>query len=189
VAIIGSGYCFVRIRRYKHQIRVLKQGRDGEKAVGQYLDVLREKGYRVFHDVVGEGFNIDHVLIGENGIFSIETKTISKPVRGQAEVSYDGENVTINGLVPDRNPVLQAKAQSTWLHNLIKESTGRTVTVKPVLLYPGWFVSKQPKGAQVWVLNPKSLPAFLEHENGGLSPEDVNLVAYHLSRYIRGLGG
>jgi hypothetical protein len=127
-------------------------------------------------------------LIGEKGVFSIETKTISKPVRDQAEVSYDGKNVTINGLTPDRNPVVQAKAQSKWLQDLIKESTGRTVTVRPVLLYPGWFVSKQPKGAQVWVLNPKNLPAFLEHENGVLSQEDVSLVAYHLSRYIRGLG-
>jgi hypothetical protein len=185
LAVCAGGFCLMRIRFYRKRIRNLRQGRDGEKAVGQYLDSLREKGYRVFHDVVGEGFNVDHVLIGKAGVFSIETKTISKPVRGQAEVEYDGETVALNGLVPERNPVVQAKAQSSWLQDLIKGSTGKAVVVRPVVLYPGWFVSKQPKGARVWVLNPKSLPAFLEHENGAMSPEDVGLVAFHLARYVR----
>ena len=44
----------------------------------------------------------------------------------------------------------------------------------------------QPKGAEVWVLNPKALPAFLEHEHTIMSPEDVHLVCYHLSRSVRG---
>jgi len=49
-------------------------------------------------------------------------------------------------------------------------------------------VSNGPKGAEVWVLNPKALPAFLDHEEITMSPEDVSLVNYHLSRYVRGTG-
>lgn len=93
---------FVVIRR---RIRQLKLARDGEKAVGQYLKQLREQGYRVLHDLVGEGFNVDHVLIGPADVFTIETKTISKPAKGKTEVEYDGEQITINGLKPDRDPV------------------------------------------------------------------------------------
>ena len=37
--------------------------RHGERAVGQYLERLRESGPRVFHDVPGVGFNLDHVVI------------------------------------------------------------------------------------------------------------------------------
>jgi hypothetical protein len=185
MAIIGCGYAFLRIRMYKRKIRLLRQGRDGERAVGQYLEALREKGYRVFHDVCGENFNIDHVIIGEGGIFSIETKTISKPAKGHAEVCYDGEKILVNGFSPDDDPITQAKAQAGWLKELIGESTGKIFKIRPVVLYPGWFISKQPKGAEVWVLNPKNLSAFLEHENSELSPEDAKLAAFHLSRYIR----
>jgi hypothetical protein len=44
---------------------MLMQGREGEKAVGQYLERLRARGYQVLHDIPGENFNIDHVLIGQ----------------------------------------------------------------------------------------------------------------------------
>jgi hypothetical protein len=43
--------------------------KDGEKAVGEFLERFREKGYRIFHDIVGGDFNIDHVLIGPSGIY------------------------------------------------------------------------------------------------------------------------
>lgn len=180
-----SAYCFYRIFQIKRQLQNLKQGRDGERAVGQFLDCLREKGYRVFHDIVGDGFNVDHVLIGSSGVFSIETKTISKPEKGMAKVVYDGEKVCVDGFTPDRDPITQAKAQANWLQNLIKDSTGKTVKVRPVVLYPGWFVSCQVKGVEVWVLEPKALPSFLEHERSVLTDEDVKLVSYHLSRYVR----
>lgn len=189
LAIFGGGYAVLRIRTYKRKIRQLRLGRDGERAVGQYLEALREKDYRVFHDLCGDlsgqNFNIDHVLIGRAGIFSIETKTISKPAAGQAEVYYEGEKISVNGFVPDRDPIVQAKAQAHWLGNLINESTGKSFKVRPVVLFPGWFISKQPKGAEVWVLEPKALPSFLEHENETLSSDEVSLVAFHLSRYIR----
>jgi hypothetical protein len=58
-------------------MRTLRQGIEGEKAVGQFLERLREQRYQVFHDLVGDGFNVDHVLIGPAGVFTIETKTSS----------------------------------------------------------------------------------------------------------------
>jgi len=185
LAVFGSGYALFRIGACKRQIRQLRTARDGERAVGQYLEALREKGYRVFHDVCSKGFNIDHVLVGVGGIFTVETKTISKPAKGRLEIQYDGEQISVNGFVPDRDPIIQAKAQAHWLEGLIEESTGKTLKVRPVVIYPGWFVNKQPKGAEVWVLNPKNLPSFLEHEDKTLGSNDLSLVAYHLSRYVR----
>jgi hypothetical protein len=37
-------------------------------------------------------------------------------------------------------PVIQVNSASTWLQNTLKASTGKTFTVKPVILFPGWFV-------------------------------------------------
>lgn len=187
LAAIVSGFSGWKLLAIKKKVHNLKQARDGERAVGQYLERLMGKGYRLHHDVIGNGFNIDHVLIGPKGIYTIETKTISKPIRGASQVNYDGETILVDGFSPDRDPVIQAKAQANWLRELIESSTGKKVKVRPVVLYPGWFVSKLSKGAEVWVLNPKSLESFLDHEDVRLKEEDVRLIDYHLSRYVREL--
>ena len=168
------------------RLRAMKLGRDGERAVAELLERMRERGFRVFHDIVAPNFNVDHLLIGPQGLFAIETKTITKPGTGKPLVEYDGESVIVGGFKPDRDPVGQATAISRWIRDLLNQSTGRDYDVKPVVLYPGWYVeNRASKKPLVWVLEPKALPKFIEHEPVRLSSEDVNLVAFHLSRYIR----
>lgn len=85
--------------------------------------------------------------------------------------------------LPD-NPVPQALAQVTWLKRTLLESTGKPFTVKPVIVFPGWFVESSDR-SEVWVLEPKALGGFLTKEPVRLKPEDISLAAYHLKRYIR----
>lgn len=186
VALFGIGYAAFQIGRAWPQLKALRLARDGEKVVGQFLEQLREDGYQVFHDVVGNGFNVDHVLLGPTGMLTIETKTFSKRSSPDAKVIFDGERVLVDGYEPDRNPVAQAKAQAAWLRELLAESTGRKFSARPVILFPGWFV-QQGKGTtrEIWVLEPKALRAFLENEPAVLSMEDVKLASFHLSRFIR----
>lgn len=147
-----------------------------------------ESGAKVLHDIPGIGFNIDHVLIHKNGIFVIETKTLSKPDRGEAKLVYDGTAVSKRGLQPDRNPVQQARAAKQWLIQLLKESTGRDFPARAVVVYPGWYIEPtvEAKASDVWVLNPKALPSFIKHSAPQNTCEDVNLCAFHLKRYVRG---
>jgi len=68
----------------------------------------------------------------------------------------------------------------------LHESTGRALKARPVVLFPGWFVdNKQARQSSVWVLNPKALPKFLAHQSQKLSPEDIQLFSFHLSRWVR----
>jgi hypothetical protein len=190
-ALVALAYFGWQIRRWLPRMKQLRQAIEGERVVGQYLEHLRADGYQVFHDVVGEGFNLDHVVVGPAGVFTVETKTWSKPARGEPRLDFDGEKVLAAGYEPERDPVVQAKAQAAWLRQLIEDSTGRRVFVRPVVVFPGWFV-KQTEGStrEVWVLEPKALPGFLAHEAPRLGAEDVKLIGYHLSRYIRaGSGG
>ncbi|HEY9877689.1 MAG TPA: nuclease-related domain-containing protein [Leptolyngbyaceae cyanobacterium] len=181
------GFSIFKLYRLKRRLQRLRLARDGEKAVGQYLTDLRENGYRIFHDIVGDDFNVDHVIISEQGIFTIETKTYSKPISGKAVVTFDGEAIQVNGYTPDRVPVEQAQAQAAWVQGVLRESTGRGFSVRPVVVFPRWFVEmkKTALNSKLWVLNPKALPGSLEHEPVCISAEEVKLAAYHLSRYIR----
>jgi hypothetical protein len=186
VALLAACYAAFRIWRVIPRLKNLRQALEGERAVGQFLERLRERGFHVFHDLVGEGFNVDHVLIGPAGIFTIETKTWSKPVSGNPQILFDGETIQIGGLSPERDPIIQAKAQASWLRSLLLESAGKRFEVHPVVVFPGWFITAT-AGArkEVWVLEPKALPSFLDHEPTRLEAEDVNLASFHLSRFIR----
>lgn len=179
IALLVVGYCTFRFFRLRKQLAQLKQGRDGEKVVGQYLEDLRAQGCRVFHDIVGETFNIDHVIVSPQGIFTIETKTHIKPWRGRTEIDYDGERVRLNGHEPERNPVQQALAQRDWLCDLLKGTTGRLFPIRAAILYPGWFVKPNPAISKKapWVLNPEMLPAFILKQPEVLKREDVALVS------------
>ncbi len=187
VALGALAYTVRKVVLARRKLKSLRLARDGERIVGQFLEGLRENGYRVLHDIVGDNFNIDHLLIGPKGVFTIETKTMSKPARGKSEIEYDGTQILVNGFMPDRDPVVQAKAQAHWIKDLVKELTGKSIMVRPAVVYPGWFINQTQKGSwpDVWVLNPKALETFIENSDGKLSDEDVRSFHSHLSRYVR----
>ena len=185
VALIAIGYAVYRWRKTTGELHAIRLGRQGEETVGQFLEEkLRPAGFQVIHDLQGKGFNVDHVVIGDTGIFSIETKTHSKPANRTASVQYDGHTVTVDGHTPDRNPVEQAKAQAAWLRDLLEKSTGKNLPVQPIVIYPGWFVERQPAGVDIWVLNEKAAVSFMVGAKQQLQPEDVSLVTFHLKRYV-----
>ena len=162
----------------------LALARDGEVATGQALEQLRSAGYYVFHDIPAEGFNIDHVVIGATGIYAIETKTRRKP-RPDAKVCYNENQVWVDGKEPDRNPIDQARAQADWVREKLRASTGIQFPVRPVVVYPGWFVNQPPRPWRqyVWVLTEKHLPAFLDHQRARIKMADVHLAKSRVSEW------
>lgn len=181
-------YSVVKIITHIRKLKNLKQGRDGERAVGQYLETFREMGCHVFHDIVGDSFNIDHVVISNKGIFVVETKTYSKPEKGSTVIDFDGERILVNGKKSKSDIITQAKAASSYIKKLIRDSTGKNFETFPVVLFPGWFVDGvgNKKGG-MWVLEPRVFKKFVDQERVKLPDEDVALASYHLSRHIRSI--
>jgi hypothetical protein len=178
-------YAVVRVRRTVKQLRQLKLGRDGERAVAQYLEWFRTAGFFVFHDVPNDDSNIDHVLIGPRGMFTIETKTLSKPARGECKVRVAGAQIYANGVPMSRDPLVQAKAQARWLSSFMAEAQFKAF-VQPVVVFPGWFVEPfDMKAAGVWVLPPKALDKFIEQEPERFTRDEVRAMASALSSFVR----
>lgn len=177
-----------KLVKLRNQLKRLKLAQVGEKIVGEQLEKLRSGGYRVFHDLVGDSFNVDHVIIGSAGVFTVETKSYSKPAKGKANIDFDGSRVLINGYEPDQNPVIQSKAQITWVQELIESCTGKKYKVRGFIAYPGWFVEwKGIKAYEVDVLalSPKVLPKVLSDLPAILSPDDIKFISNNLSRTLR----
>jgi hypothetical protein len=175
IAVVVVSYCSYRLLRLRKRVASLHLGLEGEKTIGQFLEANRADGWRVFHDIPCHGFNIDHVLIAPQGVFAIETKTFSRPARGKPSVKYDGERILVDGFEPDRNPIAQARAVRNWLRESLHEYTGMDYPVRGVVLLPGRYVDA-PKGQRrtdIWVLNPKAFPKFVECQPVVLKNEDV----------------
>jgi len=184
--LLSVGFFVYRLLKLRSELMRLRLAKDGERAVGQLLDTLRADGYQVFHDVLGKDFNLDHVLIGPGGVFTVETKTWSKPAKGSPEVLFDGEAIRVGGLEPDRNPVIQARAQAGWLRSVLAESTGRDFAVLPVVVFPGWFIKTTTRPRQpLWVLEPKALVKYIKHREPELTAEEIAQAGFHLSRFVR----
>jgi hypothetical protein len=172
--------------RARPRLEALRLGIRGEREVGRMLEETRKLGYVVFHDLPGDGFNVDHALVGPGGVFAIETKTISKPRGRKAEVDYDGQRVLVDGHTPDRDPVAQAQGGAAHVREVLKRMTDRQVAVRPVVLFPSWMVNRRPGAWDVWVLNPKELFGYLRNEPTRLSREDIALYVDRLTRDLSG---
>lgn len=179
-----------KIYKGRKEVKRIKLGLAGELAVGQFLERLRAQGGHVFHDIPGEGFNLDHVVIHSSGIYVIETKTLSKPDRGESKLIYDGNRILKDSTALDRNPITQVRANSRWLRELLESSTGKLFPIQPVVLFPGWYIqlAENTKNSEVWVLNPKALPSFIVNNPACLRDDEVSMCSLHLSRYIRSSG-
>jgi len=134
--------------------------------------------------VDNDGFNIDHVLIGPSGVFAIETKTRSKR-SGNAKVRYDGNRVIVDGWEPDRDPVAQARACASRLREILLEHSGKAVFVRPVVIFPNWFVEGPNRKVETWVLNENAFLKFLEREPNVLETSESFQLAAALGRYVR----
>jgi hypothetical protein len=80
---IGVGvFYFVSIKsleqagiKLKQRIFHADRGAKAEQDVAEALDSLPDD-YYIFHDLEFPGFNIDHVVLGPNGIFLVETNRV-----------------------------------------------------------------------------------------------------------------
>ena len=146
-ASIWSAYRLWKLFTLRRRIRL---GFEGERHVGEALNQLMLVGYRVFHDFLITDKprsirNIDHIVIGRNGVFAVETKTRRK-MKGE-----NGAKVTVteNALQypwgADQRDLAQAQEDATWLANWLSKMSEQPVRVGAILVLPGWFIDRRSK--------------------------------------------
>src|SRR5574344_2381193 len=172
--VLSVVYAFIKIRPMLVYLRKIKQGERGERIVAQEIEKTPiENGNRKF--------NIDHLLVGPNGVFAVETKNYTKPNKGGCEVFYDGKEILWAGRKHDKDELTQAQAVAKSAHELILRETGLSVFVKPVLCAVGWYArSKNLYGNAVLLVMEKTLSSVIlksEPPYGAeLSDKDRSLV-------------
>ncbi|MBL9204912.1 MAG: NERD domain-containing protein [Opitutaceae bacterium] len=175
----------LRLQRKRWTYRL---GYEGERYVGETLNQLLALGYRVFHDVPFSNYNIDHVIVGADGVYAIETKTRRKrthaPANEKARVEVEGDRIQASHFT-DTSSIPQAVRNARSLADWLTRSTGELTTVEPLVVLVGWYVVRKP-GAQVRVLNEKELKhAFPMRNATPLSPERLQRIVHQLTERCR----
>jgi hypothetical protein len=149
ISIAAQAVLVSQIWRLLKARRSLTLGFEAELAVGQELNELARQGFHVFHDVPVKRSNVDHIVVGSNGVFAIETKGRAKPRHSSAkpahEVQYDGAILQFPGW-RESDPLEQAKYQAKWVGEWLSSAVGEPVKAHPVLVLPGWFVKTTKPG-------------------------------------------
>lgn len=187
IAVSFMGFFWVRLNKAIRQRHNECLGLDCERAVGEELNQLLLDGCRVFHDFQADKFNIDHIVISENGVFAIETKGRAKPDRGRGQedvkVVYDGQALQFPTW-REHEPLEQAKRQAAWLSSWLTRAVGEHIAVKPALALPGWFVER--KKPDFLIFSGKN-PQFITKIKTvtSLSPELIQRVAHQVEQQCR----
>lgn len=146
VILIALGLVYVARKLWvKSNLLIkLKLGRDAELAVASELIELQSHGYQVFHDIQADGFNIDHLVVGPNGIFAIETKGRHKRIKDDTnyKVKFEKNRLAFPSWFESK-PLEQAQNQANWVNRWLQEATGFNTQVLPILCFPGWFVERK----------------------------------------------
>jgi len=180
-----------RLRRVIEQRANLRLGFQGERVTAEYLLPLLARGYEVFHDIPaespdGERFNLDHVIVGPNGVFVVETKMRRKDMTHQgdkrAKVRYDGKELHFPGVRTDQ-PLRQVLGNCRWLSGALCGRTGTPVAVRGIVSLPGWFVSDATRDPVPAVRNPKNIPDWVMRQR----PSGPPLPPDQLRRIIAAL--
>ena len=182
-----TGYLIHLLSKKVSRRAHFRLGYDAERATGQELNGLLAHGYKVFHDIPGDKFNIDHVVVGPNGVFIVETKGRAKnsSVEGadKATITYDGNTLKFPTWT-ETKPIEQAKWNAKWLSKELSSAVGETLKVEPVLSIPGWFVERK-SNASPRIYNGKNPEhLFLKYNVQSLSEQTVSRIIHQLERLV-----
>ena len=165
----------------------LSLGLQGERLVGETINWLMKDGFDVFHDYPidpnGKSGNIDHIVVGPNGVFAIETKAVRKPtddsIAKNYEVSFDGKSLKYPHFSTKRGGMTQAIHNAQFLSKELSASLDEPIQVHPILTLPGWFVDSSSK-SPLSVLNPKNIRANILRKDSVIDESLQRKIAHRI---------
>jgi hypothetical protein len=155
--------------------RAWRKGANGERIVGFALGRL-PGGWHVFHDIpVGDrGSNIDHVVVGPSGVFTLNTKNLI------GKVWVGPESIRHNGHPTKYLPSATFEAERA--SRLLSAAVGRSVGVRGALaiLADEWTITQKP--LDVFVGGPRGVRDWMVRQPAALSAHDVIEIAAAASK-------
>lgn len=178
---------FVKVKKIRLMLKRYRKGLEGERLVGESLNQLSNESTYVFHDIPGERFNVDHIIVSTRGIFVIETKHFN---RDQCqEFYYDGTmiyRVMKDGrkfLCPKLLPQIDGEAR--FIEHEIERRTDTKLPVIKVAILIGSYINSTENFKDYWLLNESSFVTAFKQSKEIYGASVVKLVVTHIREMVK----
>ena len=182
IIIFWLVFIFRKTAKIIKLIRSYALGRDGEKSVAQYLNIVSRQvskessNMHIYHDILNrkKAYNIDHVVVSKKGIFLFETKTFRKEKGIVNTIFSDGKVLYKNKTMIKNDIPLQVKGQTKWLKSELKATLGKEYEIISTIVFVGWLVEGK-KIENFYVTNPRNIKNILENKYSRIIYNDEEL--------------
>lgn len=183
--LLVSGFAAFHLANTVRAQQQLKFLRDANVAIGHLLQQMSAQGTRVFHDVGTNAGVVDHVIVGQKGLYAINVVALRGGKRAKARLR-DGYIEYSNGK-PDQ-AIVEITAKTDRLQKEFRELLGHDIRVRSVIAVPGWDTGEQSDDEHLLV-NERTITMLngWKDNSDHLMNEDVDALQQELtSRCARG---
>ncbi|MDX1517680.1 MAG: hypothetical protein R3288_12625 [Woeseiaceae bacterium] len=165
------------------QVRFL---RDANIAIGHQLQRIATGHGRAYHDVPTSAGVVDHVLLGQNGIYAINVVARRTLKKGTAQIVGNELRFSTSKKL---HTIVDIAATGNRLRKEFSSRTGHDIQVRSVIAAPGWEVNQQTGGDHLLV-NERTLPMITGWRNQSdyLMDEDVEILQSYLTELCKRKG-
>lgn len=178
-AIVVSGYAIYCLGKTALARRHVKFLHDANIAIGHQLQQLTVEGSRIFHDVRTSSGVVDHVIIGQKGIYAVNVIAHRSGKRAHARLRDNAIQYSNSKLTQS---VIDINLKTARLQKEFRELVGHNVRVRSVIAVPGWEIGEQPKDDHLLV-NEQNLAMLSgwRDQSDNLMNEDVAALQKELT--------
>jgi hypothetical protein len=179
IVVLGAAYGVFRFVRVIIKRRHVAFVRDANIAVGHSLQRLTTDQNRVYHEVVCATGIIDNVIVGLQGIYSVNVIAV-RPGKDN-RVKLNGEKMSFAPGKVSRS-IADAGQKSKQLMKILQKQTGHKIRVRAVIAVPGWEIESQ-SSEDYLVVNERNLAMMRgwKNENDFLMNEDLEAINHYLT--------
>lgn len=177
-----AAYCLGKIVLARYELQFL---RDANVAIGHQLQQMSVQGTRVFHDVGTSAGVVDHVIIGQKGIYAINVIARRADKRAHARLRGNAIEYSNSKL---KHSIVDISAKTARLQKEFRQLLGHKVRVRSVIAVPGWDIGEQSTDEHLLV-NEQTVAMLSGWKDNSdhLMNEDVDVLQQELmSRCARG---
>jgi len=138
--LLAVGFALYQLATTIFARRQVKFQQDASIAIGHQLQQLSGGLTQVYHDVETSAGVIDHVLIGETGLYAINV--VAKRARSGDSVRLHGNALQFSRSNTEQT-IVDFAARAGRLEKDFHELLGHKVRVRSVIAAPGWEVGEQ----------------------------------------------
>lgn len=154
-ALIGAGLlacqAIAKTVLARQRVRLL---RDANIAIGHQLQQIATGFGRIFHDIPTSAGMIDHLVVGQFGIYAVNVFVHRSHDAGNVEVNRKQLAFNPTG---HRLPLVDTTARIAALESEFGQLLGHKIRIRSVLAVPGWDVISQ-RSEDHLVVNDRRLP-------------------------------